>query len=130
MARSGQPTDPHPALRATFSQREKGDDKPAILIPDNYPYPFKAFAPGSVKTGFSASTTSASYADISVGSLALKVQPPDSAVSEGLNSKIMSLKRRAGGFRNMPEPSGAARGDWHAMAWVSAGILGNAASEF
>jgi hypothetical protein len=39
--------------------------------------------------GFSASTTSASYADISVGSLALKVQPPDSAVSEGLNSKII-----------------------------------------
>ena len=34
---------------------------------------------------------------------------------------------RTGGFRNMPEPSGAARGDWHAMVWVSAGILGNAA---
>lgn len=34
---------------------------------------------------------------------------------------------RTGGYRNMEEPSGAARGDWHAMAWVSAGILGNAA---
>ena len=48
MARSGQPTDPHPALRATFSQREKGDDQPAILVPDSFPYPFNAFAPGSV----------------------------------------------------------------------------------
>jgi putative tricarboxylic transport membrane protein len=34
---------------------------------------------------------------------------------------------RTGGFRKMEAPSGAARGDWHAMAWVSAGILGNAA---
>lgn len=31
-----------------------------------------------------------------------------------------------GGFRHMPEPSGAARGDWRALAWVSAGILLNA----
>ncbi|MCU0763604.1 MAG: tripartite tricarboxylate transporter TctB family protein [Hydrogenophaga sp.] len=31
-----------------------------------------------------------------------------------------------GGYRNMPEPSGAARGDWRALAWVSAGILLNA----
>ena len=48
MARSGQPTDPHPALRATFSQREKEDDQPAILIPDGFLHPFNAFAPGSV----------------------------------------------------------------------------------
>lgn len=34
---------------------------------------------------------------------------------------------RTGGFRKMEPPSGAARGDWHALAWVSAGILGNAA---
>lgn len=34
---------------------------------------------------------------------------------------------RTGGYRNMEEPSGAPRGDWHALAWVSAGILGNAA---
>ena len=33
----------------------------------------------------------------------------------------------SGGYRHMEEPSGAARGDWHAFAWVSAGILGNAA---
>jgi putative tricarboxylic transport membrane protein len=32
-----------------------------------------------------------------------------------------------GGYRHMEEPSGAERGDWHAFAWVSAGILGNAA---
>ncbi len=34
---------------------------------------------------------------------------------------------RTGGYRQMPEPSGAARGDWRALAWVSAGILCNAA---
>ncbi len=32
-----------------------------------------------------------------------------------------------GGYRSMPEPSGAPRGDWHALAWVSAGVLLNAA---
>lgn len=31
-----------------------------------------------------------------------------------------------GGYRNMPEPSGAARGDWRALAWVAAGVLLNA----
>ncbi|WP_374564177.1 tripartite tricarboxylate transporter TctB family protein [Ideonella sp.] len=33
----------------------------------------------------------------------------------------------SGGFRNMEEPSGADRGDWRGFAWVSAGILANAA---
>ncbi|MFO1339462.1 MAG: tripartite tricarboxylate transporter TctB family protein [Burkholderiaceae bacterium] len=32
-----------------------------------------------------------------------------------------------GGFRNMEEPSGAERGDWRGFAWVSAGVLANAA---
>jgi putative tricarboxylic transport membrane protein len=32
-----------------------------------------------------------------------------------------------GGFRTMEEPSGAERGDWRGFAWVSAGILANAA---
>ncbi|MDO9434379.1 MAG: tripartite tricarboxylate transporter TctB family protein [Hydrogenophaga sp.] len=32
-----------------------------------------------------------------------------------------------GGYRQMDEPSGAARGDWRALAWVSAGVLLNAA---
>ncbi len=34
---------------------------------------------------------------------------------------------RTGGFRNMEPPSGAARGNWAACAWVSAGLLANAA---
>jgi len=33
----------------------------------------------------------------------------------------------SGGFRNMEEPSGSDRGDWRGFAWVSAGILANAA---
>lgn len=32
-----------------------------------------------------------------------------------------------GGFRQLEEPSGASRGDWSAFAWVSAGVLVNAA---
>lgn len=32
-----------------------------------------------------------------------------------------------GGFRHMEEPSGAEGGDWRGFAWVSAGILSNAA---
>lgn len=34
---------------------------------------------------------------------------------------------RSGGFRDLEQPSGAATGDWTALAWVSAGVLGNAA---
>ena len=34
---------------------------------------------------------------------------------------------RSGGYRQMEEPSGAPRGDWPGFAWVSAGILANAA---
>lgn len=34
---------------------------------------------------------------------------------------------RTGGFRRMEEPSGAPRGDWHALAWLAAGVLLNAA---
>jgi putative tricarboxylic transport membrane protein len=45
----------------------------------------------------------------------------------GLCGLLLIWDVRSGGFRNMPEPSGAARGDWRAMAWVSSGILGNAA---
>ncbi|QHE86801.1 tripartite tricarboxylate transporter TctB family protein [Hydrogenophaga sp. BPS33] len=32
-----------------------------------------------------------------------------------------------GGYRQMEEPSGSARGDWRALAWVLAGVLLNAA---
>lgn len=34
---------------------------------------------------------------------------------------------RSGGYRSLEQPSGAERGDWSAMAWVSAGVLANAA---
>ena len=34
---------------------------------------------------------------------------------------------RSGGYREMEEPSGAAAGHWPGFAWVSAGILINAA---
>jgi len=34
---------------------------------------------------------------------------------------------RTGGYRNREAPSGAARGDWPAFLWVSAGVLANAA---
>lgn len=33
---------------------------------------------------------------------------------------------RSGGFRDREAPSGAARGDWPAFAWVSVGVLANA----
>jgi putative tricarboxylic transport membrane protein len=38
----------------------------------------------------------------------------------------MVWESRTGGFRDMEEPSGAERGDWHGFAWVSAGLLANA----
>lgn len=34
---------------------------------------------------------------------------------------------QSGGFRAMETPSGAEHADWHAMAWVAAGVLANAA---
>ena len=34
--------------------------------------------------------------------------------------------RRPDGWRDMEQPSGAARGDWPALAWVGAGIVVNA----
>ncbi len=34
---------------------------------------------------------------------------------------------RTGGYRNMEEPSGAERGFWPGFAWMSAGLLANAA---
>lgn len=39
---------------------------------------------------------------------------------------LLVWEARTGGYRQMPEPSGAARGDWSALAWVSAGVLLNA----
>jgi len=40
---------------------------------------------------------------------------------------FLVYEARSGGFRDMDEPSGAERGDWRGFAWVSAGILANAA---
>ena len=40
---------------------------------------------------------------------------------------LLLVQARSGGFRDLPEPSGAARADWTAMAWVAAGVLANAA---
>lgn len=34
---------------------------------------------------------------------------------------------RRGGWRDMETPTGADRGDWHAVAWVAAGVAANAA---
>jgi putative tricarboxylic transport membrane protein len=40
---------------------------------------------------------------------------------------LLVWEANSGGFRQMEAPEGAARGDWPAFVWVSAGILANAA---
>ena len=40
---------------------------------------------------------------------------------------FMVWEARSGGFRDMEEPSGAARGHWSGFLWVSVGLLANAA---
>lgn len=40
---------------------------------------------------------------------------------------LLVREARTGGYRHMEEPSGAALGHWPAFAWVSAGLLANAA---
>jgi putative tricarboxylic transport membrane protein len=40
---------------------------------------------------------------------------------------LLLWEARRGGFRELETPSGAASGDWVALAWVSAGVLLNAA---
>ena len=40
---------------------------------------------------------------------------------------LLVWEARSGGFREMEPPSGAPQGDWIALAWVSAGVLGCAA---
>lgn len=40
---------------------------------------------------------------------------------------LLLWEARTGGYRQMEEPSGAERGDWPALAWVSAGVIANAA---
>lgn len=48
-------------------------------------------------------------------------------VAMAICGALLVWEALTGGYRDMEEPSGAPRGDWHAMAWVSAGVLGNAA---
>ena len=40
---------------------------------------------------------------------------------------MLAREALSGGFRDMEPPSGAEKGDWKALAWVSAAILANAA---
>ncbi len=40
---------------------------------------------------------------------------------------LLVWEARSGGFREMEPPTGGETADWHAMAWVSAGVLANAA---
>jgi len=40
---------------------------------------------------------------------------------------FLVYEARSGGYREMEEPSGAANGHWRGFAWVSVGILANAA---
>lgn len=49
------------------------------------------------------------------------------AVAMAVCGSWLLWEARTGGFQHMETPSGAARGDWTALAWVSAGILANAA---
>ena len=48
------------------------------------------------------------------------------AVALMLCGGMLVREAATGGFRRMEEPSGAPRGDWHALGWVSAGVLLNA----
>ncbi|MEO7391663.1 MAG: tripartite tricarboxylate transporter TctB family protein, partial [Ramlibacter sp.] len=45
----------------------------------------------------------------------------------GLCGVMIIREARSGGFRNMAEPSGSGHGFWPGFAWVSAGLLANAA---
>jgi putative tricarboxylic transport membrane protein len=49
------------------------------------------------------------------------------AVSLMLCGALLLAQALGGGFNDREAPSGAARGDWVALAWVSAGVLATAA---
>ena len=49
------------------------------------------------------------------------------AVSLAICGVMIIREARTGGFRALDEPSGAARANWAGFAWVSAGLLANAA---
>jgi putative tricarboxylic transport membrane protein len=49
------------------------------------------------------------------------------SIALALCGALLLVEALRGGFREMEEPSGAARGHWPGFAWVSAGLLANAA---
>lgn len=49
------------------------------------------------------------------------------ALALGICGCLLVWQAQSGGFADLDEPSGAARGDWVAMIWVSMGVLSNAA---
>ncbi len=49
------------------------------------------------------------------------------AIVLALCGVLLLREALTGGFRNAEEPSGAPRGDWAGFAWVSVGVLANAA---
>ncbi len=55
------------------------------------------------------------------------VLPMFIAAALALFGLVLLVQVLRGGFRALQPGSGAARGDWRAFAWVSAGILANAA---
>jgi putative tricarboxylic transport membrane protein len=48
------------------------------------------------------------------------------ALALALCGVALIWQARTGGFAHLPEPSGAASGDWPALAWVVAGVVANA----
>jgi putative tricarboxylic transport membrane protein len=49
------------------------------------------------------------------------------SIALALCGVLLVVEALRGGFREMEEPSGAAQGHWPGFAWVSAGLLANAA---
>jgi putative tricarboxylic transport membrane protein len=49
------------------------------------------------------------------------------AVVLALCGVLLIREARSGGYRELEEPSGSAQGHWPAFAWVTAGLLANAA---
>ena len=49
------------------------------------------------------------------------------AISLAVCGAMILREARTGGFREMDEPSGSAQAYWPGLAWVSAGLLANAA---
>jgi putative tricarboxylic transport membrane protein len=71
--------------------------------------------------GASTIPSSAGYAGVGPNFLPWAV-----SVAMAVCGGLLVWEARTGGYRQMDEPSGAPRGDWVALAWVSAGILLNA----